>query len=93
MQALGQYLNLEWIYEEVSCETTEPVLDLSHAPALTEQQREQIKNFSLSGNIGKLLEYLEGLAASPDCPAEVPKMLSLGRSFKLKELNEELKMR
>ncbi len=93
IQALGQYLNLEWVYEETASKIAEPVFDLSHAPALTEQQREQIKNFSSSGNIGKLLEYLENLAASPDCPAEVPKMLSLGRSFKLKELNEELKMR
>lgn len=91
LQALQKHLHLQWRYGDSH---KPPRKNENSGAHLSETHCQQLHHFIAHGDIGKILNYLNELAASCAGGEEegaVNKLLELAKSFKLKEIRVYLK--
>ena len=87
LHALQKYLPLEWEYAAAP-----PQPQIQDTP-LSEAQRNTLMQLSRSGDIAKIVHYLEQLTQTSDCPGEVYELSKLAKSFQLSKIRQRLEGR
>jgi PAS domain S-box-containing protein len=83
LDALQQHLPLQWEYQASQQAPT------SSLPLSQEQVALLLKRLR-SGDISKVIDYLESLRRQPDCPANLPELLKLAHNFEIDLLSRQL---
>ncbi|NJO17032.1 MAG: response regulator [Thioploca sp.] len=81
---LGRFLPLEWRYEA----SIPP--EIPKGPPLSEEQKTQLLQLWKQGEIKRIRDYLSDLSQQSDCPAKVPELQQLAKSFRMVEIRKIL---
>jgi two-component system, sensor histidine kinase and response regulator len=62
------------------------------APPLNEEQRQQLMNMLRKGDIMTIIDYLQNLTETSDCPGQAHELLELAKGFQLNVIRRKLKL-